>query len=1819
MNTYTNQVWEGFRLIYVVACLVIVGLPLEATAKSRPARPTLPEGESLIFRANDQQTNFVAEAVSGTAYLKSAQFVEGWSGTALLMAGETPSHCMIPVQGTRKRPNFSPNTGSIRLWFSTAWSSTSLGGQGSGKHARLLEIAHVNAKTPTGFALYFDSDGNTVYLSAYQAGQAVDIVHATVALGKDVFHQLGLVYGPEATSLVLDGKIIATGRGLPALAQPTDLDSWMCFLGSNPGGLEKLEGQLDEIYFFPYACTEAQFGWDYQSQSLLAAMGPVSVQESIAHYRTLRRHHGPQRAEGWPSPPDPGPGGGGGSTTNDMPFYSSWELPYNTNVLHISKLVYDTNGTALTIAGGETNGVYDLFYTTNLVGNHVTNSQWTWFFRGAPGQTNFVHTNAPVPFCLYLVGATNDTDGDLLTDAYILLVSKTATNLVDTDGDGMPDIWELKYGLNPLRNDAEDDFDGDWVSNYQEYINQTNPRDDMIFAWGDNFHRECLVPPDLRDARQLAGGYGFSLALRSNGTVVAWGGLTNVPAAVTNVAAIGAAWYDAIAWLSNGTVIRWNATTNYSWSTNGAAYALGYDYVLCLRSNGTLAYWGQGSWRTNLGRGPSNVMALAAGANHAAAVLSNGQVTAWGQNAGSLHWNLTNVPASLSGVATLASGYLHTLALRSNGTVSAWGYPYNGLTNVPAGLSNVAALVAGMTYSLALDSNGTLHSWGPLVVPEDLTAVKLIGGGARHALALRTGRQTPVVLAEPISQSGLSGTNITLNALGYGLAGVKYQWLWDGSAIAGSTNASYTVTNLSTSNEGAYQVVIATGAGARTSRVAQVVRLQPPVVSATSPGVPSTLWASKTLMLAVYATANSTYPHRIHYQWKKDGATLPVLEQSFIALPDPLTGLTNFEGEYTVQVYNAAGGTNVGTWTVQAVLPGMLAMWGDNQSGQCQRPANLTNLLSMAAGETYSLALRGNGTVLGWGSGAGTNVPAGLSNVVAVAAGYAHGLALQADGAVVAWGDTNNPALHIPANLGPVASLSAGSNFCLALLTSGEVVGWGVNDFGQTNVPPGSNPAKAIAAGAWHGVALRENGTVAAWGNNQMGQTNVPASATNILSVTAGRAHTLAVRRDGRVLAWGLNDAGQCDVPAGLSNVTAVAAGANYSVALKDDGTLVLWGQGVGVQTNEIASLNNVIRIAGGGAHALALGGTRPAPVKQPGMVAAWGRNLNRQCEPPPGFTNAVAVAAGETHSVAVREDGTVLAWGNNDAGQCNVPGGLSNIVAVAAGYGHNLALDDLGRLTAWGDTNQPAAVLVPTNLMRVSAISAGSNYSLALLTNGQMVAWGVNAATNVPADLTNVIELAAGAWHGLAVTTHGTVVGWGNNAFGQTNVPPEATNAVAVAAGRSHSLALRRNGTVVAWGDNTCGQTNVPAGLNNVMAIAAGATFSVALKNDRSLVVWGQGAVTILEEYAGLSNVVSVAGGGYHALATLHQPSLSYPVTVEKDLLLIYNTNSTDSLWVKDYYLAHRPFAAKANVLGIGCTNIETVTPPEMANDIGSPFQTWLNANPTLRPQYIVLFLDVPSRVNWSNTPGVYDMDHLSAPSVSVQLHSNFYTGILPFVTHINMGGTNDCRAYIDKLEFFGTNYSLGKIVIRAHPEGYSEGNYYFDECKPANILGSFAGPARQGVLGAGVPETNITFITDPPPITRGTNVLGYVSWGTYSLGRDYVIQGSNSIPVLFYGNSGGYLIQTVESYNGVRDYFHSIGQGTFCQWFSSNAFGGINFSNTPMGAASHVGEPYTPGINDSRLYFGLWASGHRFCAAAWVSARTHLLQIIGDPIVIK
>lgn len=47
----------------------------------------------------------------------------------------------------------------------------------------------------------------------------------------------------------------------------------------------------------------------------------------------------------------------------------------------------------------------------------------------------------------------------------------------DSDSDGMPDSWEIKFGLNPLKQDHNEDKDADGYTNLDEFLNNSDPAD----------------------------------------------------------------------------------------------------------------------------------------------------------------------------------------------------------------------------------------------------------------------------------------------------------------------------------------------------------------------------------------------------------------------------------------------------------------------------------------------------------------------------------------------------------------------------------------------------------------------------------------------------------------------------------------------------------------------------------------------------------------------------------------------------------------------------------------------------------------------------------------------------------------------------------------------------------------------------------------------------------------------------------------------------------------------------------------------------------------------------------------------------------------------------------------------------------------------------------------------------------------------------------------------------------------------------------------------------------------------------------------------
>jgi alpha-tubulin suppressor-like RCC1 family protein len=296
-----------------------------------------------------------------------------------------------------------------------------------------------------------------------------------------------------------------------------------------------------------------------------------------------------------------------------------------------------------------------------------------------------------------------------------------------------------------------------------------------VVAWGANGHgqlgdgstTESSVPvavQGLTGVTAIAAGASHSLALLNNGTVKAWGdnesgqlgiGSTaedsELPVAVTGltgVKAISAGADYSLALLTNGTVMAWgenesgqlgtgntkssNAPVAVKALTGVSAISAGGEFSLALLTNKTVKAWGNDE-RGQLGdvaieeeeatssdlpvvvETLSGVTAIAAGTNHGLALLSNGTVMGWGDDTfGELGNGVTTTAhqttpvavTGLSGVTTISAGGQISAALLGSGSVMTWGNGSSGVLGdgVSGGMSDVPVAVVGLTKAASISA-----------------------------------------------------------------------------------------------------------------------------------------------------------------------------------------------------------------------------------------------------------------------------------------------------------------------------------------------------------------------------------------------------------------------------------------------------------------------------------------------------------------------------------------------------------------------------------------------------------------------------------------------------------------------------------------------------------------------------------------------------------------------------------------------------------------------------------------------------------------------------------------------------------------------------------------------------------------------------------------------------------------------------------------------------------------------------------------------------------------------------------------------------------
>ncbi len=416
--------------------------------------------------------------------------------------------------------------------------------------------------------------------------------------------------------------------------------------------------------------------------------------------------------------------------------------------------------------------------------------------------------------------------------------------------------------------------------------------DGTVMSWGENSWGQLgdgthTGPETCHAAYEAAAGYTVGCST------------TPIPVSgLSGVVAIAAGAQHSLALLSNGTVMAWGdnergqlgdgsmsgpdhcyteqeptqcstSPVPVSGLSEVTAIAAGQNYNLALLRNGTVMAWGSNGWG-ELGDGTiswggdvpapviglSGVKAIAAGGGNSLALLSNGTVMAWGANEfgqlGDGTLTQSDVPVAvsgLSGVSAIAVGGA-SLALRDDGTVMAWGsnisgqlgdgtqtgptecFPLNFCSPTPVPVSELKgarAIAAGNSHNLTLLSDGEVMAWGenwdgqlgtgttvstdtPVPVPGLIEVSEIAAGEDRSFAYGVLGEAGPEVSGlSPVSGSQMGGTTVTIT--GKNLAGATAVQFGTQSAASYTVNSDETITALSPPGTGMVGVTVTTRYG----------------------------------------------------------------------------------------------------------------------------------------------------------------------------------------------------------------------------------------------------------------------------------------------------------------------------------------------------------------------------------------------------------------------------------------------------------------------------------------------------------------------------------------------------------------------------------------------------------------------------------------------------------------------------------------------------------------------------------------------------------------------------------------------------------------------------------------------------------------------------------------------------------------------------------------------------------------------------------------------------------------------------------------------
>ena len=900
--------------------------------------------------------------------------------------------------------------------------------------------------------------------------------------------------------------------------------------------------------------------------------------------------------------------------------------------------------------------------------------------------------------------------------------------------------------------------------------------------------------------------------------------------------------------LGDSTTVNKSSPILVSSATEWMEVACGANFSLGVKKDGTLYSWGRNQYgvlgkndtinRSSISQvGASTTWSnIYAGFVNAAAIKSDSTLWVWGNN---LYGQIGNndsgwfslpllIQKAVSSPSQVGSGTdwaqasvgtYHVAAVKTDGSLWLWGNnnwgqlgtnnitDYSSPTQTTVGGTDWSQVACGNSFTAAIKTDGTLWCWGYNAYGQlgtgatvaKSTPVQTTAGGTDW-LSVVCGDFHTVALRNNVTEPGETAT----------------LWNW-GRNIAGALgidNTSNRSSPVQTIADGTYWTFIT--AGQEYTGALGLLDFAPPAPQPTPAPTP------------VPTPTPAPTP-------------VPTPTPTPTPSPSPST-------EY-YQLWN---------WG-----PGSVGELGDettvNKSSPVQTIYNTKVWTKVASGDQYKLAVKGDGTLWGYGS-------------------------FRANGGAV---NTSAP-IQLQNNSGDVLykSVVCGRFGSYAAISTSDMLYMaGSNSFGECGLNSVGFIDKlsflfvdvaAVSVGINHSAAVKKDGTLWAWGSNQYGQLGINSTSSNSSpinvgsdttwsDVSCGLNYTIALKKDGTMWSWGANYYGQCgdsafsgasrSSPVQISALTGswqkISAGTSHAAAITTGNQLWTWG------FNYNGTLgNNVVEVA-----------IYSSPIQTAYATYNW-----------------KDVKCGDSYTMALKVSGTLWNWGYNYAGQVGINNTEAYIISPmqTVAYGKN-----------WLEISPSSAAIgilgggaeSTDNML----FSWGSNYSGGL---GDNTIINRSSPVQIYGGGGNWTSINGGPSHAGAIKQDGTLWMWGINIFGilgtgdtifrkspiQTAVG--GNDWAQISCGAYHTAALKDDQSIWTWGYNYYGQlgdgSTVPTSTPVILDtnydwnyVSCGANFTAAIKaSDKSLWTWGFNQYGQLGNgYSGSgtdqSSPVQISGGG--------------------------------------------------------------------------------------------------------------------------------------------------------------------------------------------------------------------------------------------------------------------------------------------------------------------------------------------------------------------